>query len=43
VEEEGPDYWERYASVLMYWEQLSMLVEEWVGEKVIDVEVEGAV
>jgi heme-degrading monooxygenase HmoA len=40
VEEEGPDYWERYASVLMHWEQLSALVEEYVGEAVVDASVE---
>ena len=43
VEEEGPDYWERYASVLMHWEQLSRLVEEYTGEKVIDTKVQGIV
>lgn len=32
VEEEGPDYWERYASVLMHWEQLARLVEEFHGD-----------
>jgi hypothetical protein len=32
IEEEGPDYWERYASVLMHWEQLAKLVEEYHGE-----------
>ena len=36
IEEEGPDYWERYASVLMYWEQLVMLVQEYQGEMVSD-------
>ena len=36
IEEEGPDYWERYASVLMYWEQLVKLVEEYHGEVVSD-------
>jgi hypothetical protein len=40
VEEEGPDYWERYASVLMHWEQLSALVEDYVGEAVVDASVE---
>lgn len=40
VEEEGPDYWERYASVLMHWEQMSALVEEYVGEAVVDASVE---
>jgi hypothetical protein len=36
TEEEGPDYWERYASVLMHWEQLVKLVEEYHGEVVSD-------
>ena len=36
IEEEGPDYWERYASVLMHWEQLVKLVEEYHGEVVSD-------
>ena len=39
VEEEGPDYWERYASVLMHWEQLSTLVEEYAGEAVVDADI----
>jgi hypothetical protein len=32
VEEEGPDYWERFASVFMHWEQLACLVEEYHGD-----------
>ena len=32
VEEEGPDYWERYASVLMHWEQLVRLADEFHGD-----------
>ena len=40
VEEEGPDYWERYASILMHWEQLSLLVEEYAGEAVVDAGLE---
>ncbi len=36
IEEEGPDYWERYASVLMHWEQQVKLVEEYHGEVVSD-------
>ena len=36
IEEEGPDYWERYASVLMHWEQLAGLVEEYHGEVIAD-------
>ncbi len=34
IEEEGPDYWERYASVLMHWEQLASLVEEYSGDSI---------
>lgn len=37
IEEEGPDYWERYASVLMHWEQLAELVEEYHGEVIADL------
>ena len=36
IEEEGPDYWERYASILMHWEQLARLIEEYHGEVVND-------
>ena len=36
IEEEGPDYWERYASVLMHWEQLVELIEEYHGEVIAD-------
>lgn len=32
IEEEGPDYWERFASVFMHWEQLARLVEEYHGD-----------
>lgn len=32
IEEEGPDYWERYASVFMHWEQMACVVEEYSGE-----------
>ena len=32
IEEEGPDYWERFASVFMHWEQLATLIEEYAGE-----------
>ncbi len=32
IEEEGPDYWERFASVFMYWEQLARLVEDYHGD-----------
>ncbi len=32
IEEEGPDYWERYASVFMHWEQIARLVEEYCGD-----------
>ena len=36
IEEEGPDYWERYASILMHWEQLARLIEEYHGEVLSD-------
>lgn len=39
VEEEGPDYWERYASVLMHWERLAQLVAEYAGEMAMSAEV----
>ena len=39
VEEEAPDYWERYASILMHWQQLSSLLEEYAGEAVLDVQL----
>ncbi len=32
VQEEASDYWEHFASILMYWEQLCFLVEEYAGE-----------
>ena len=37
VEEEAPDYWERFASVQFHWEQLCSLVAEYAGEIVMDV------
>ncbi|GAC1355712.1 MAG: hypothetical protein NVS4B11_25860 [Ktedonobacteraceae bacterium] len=40
VEEEAPDYWERFASVQMHWEQLCSLVEEYAGEMLMDVGLE---
>ncbi|HLH60816.1 MAG TPA: hypothetical protein VKV20_03955 [Ktedonobacteraceae bacterium] len=39
VEEEGPDYWERYASVMMHWEQMARLVDEYHGELAVDVTI----
>ena len=36
IEEEGPDYWERYASILIHWEQMATLIEEYHGEVVSD-------
>lgn len=32
TEEEGPDYWERFASIFMHWEQVAHLVEEYSGD-----------
>ena len=40
VEEEAPDYWERYAAVLMQWEQMCYLVEEYVGQSVLDARLD---
>jgi heme-degrading monooxygenase HmoA len=37
VEAEGADFWERYASVMIHWEQLSLLVGEYAGEAVVDM------
>jgi hypothetical protein len=34
IEEEGPDYWERFASVFMHWEQLARLVEDYHGDAI---------
>ena len=36
IEEEGPDYWERYASIMLNWEQLASLIEEHHGDMVCD-------
>ncbi len=40
VEEEAPDYWERFASVQSQWEHLCSLLEEYAGEVVLDVGLE---
>ena len=40
VEEEAPDYWERFASVQAHWEHLCSLIEEYAGEVVLDVGLE---
>jgi len=40
VEEEAPDYWERFASVQMHWEQLCALIEEYAGVVVMNVGLE---
>ncbi len=37
VEGEAADYWEHFAAVLAQWEQLCQLVEEYVGDKVMDI------
>jgi hypothetical protein len=37
VEAEGADFWERYASVMIAWEQLGQPVMEFSGEAVVDV------
>ena len=36
VEEEAADYWERYAAIIMSWERMSFLLEEYAGEMVVD-------
>ncbi len=36
MEEEASDFWERYAAVSMHWEQLSLLIDEYAGELVVD-------
>ena len=38
VEEEAADYWERYAAIIMQWEQVCSLLEEYAGEMVVDVD-----
>lgn len=40
VEEEAPDYWERYAAILLQWEQLCTLVDEYSGQVVLDVRLD---
>lgn len=40
VEEEAPDYWERYAAIIMRWEQLCHLVDEYVGETVLETGID---
>ena len=37
VEQEAPDYWERYAAILMQWERTCRLVAEYAGETVVHV------
>lgn len=39
VEEEAPNYWERYAAVMAQWEQLCELVAEYVGESILDAPI----
>ncbi len=40
VEEEAPDYWERYAAIIMQWEQVCQLVDEYVGEIVLEAGID---
>ena len=40
VEDEGPDYWERFASVFMHWEQVARLVEEYHGDSFLLMELD---
>ncbi len=37
VEQEAPDYWERYAAILMQWEGACRLVGEYAGETILEV------
>ncbi len=39
-EEEASDYWERYASIAIQWEQLCYLVDEYGGEVVLDTRID---
>ena len=41
VEDEGPDYWERFASIFLHWEQVAHLVEEYHGDFFLLMELEG--
>lgn len=43
VEEEAPDYWERYAAIIMQWERICRLVKEYGGEIVMDVGLDGGI
>ncbi|HVB24692.1 MAG TPA: hypothetical protein VNG51_22330 [Ktedonobacteraceae bacterium] len=43
VEEEAPDYWERYAAILMQWDQLCTLAAEYTGLGVLDTRVDTGV
>ena len=36
VEEEAADYWERYAAIIMQWEHMCFLSDEYAGEMVVD-------
>lgn len=40
VEEEASDYWERFAAIAMQWEQLCYLVDEYVGEVVLETRID---
>ena len=37
VEQEAPDYWERYAAILMQWERTCRLVGEYAGETILQI------
>lgn len=43
VEEEAPDYWERYAAILLQWEQTCSLVEEYAGKGILDIRFDDSV
>jgi len=40
IEEESPDYQKRYASILIHWEQMATLIEEYQGEVVSEFAVQ---
>jgi heme-degrading monooxygenase HmoA len=42
IEEEAPDYWERFAAIAMQWEQMCFLLDEYVGEMVLDTGIDVA-
>ncbi len=39
AELEAPDYWERYAAILMQWEGACRLVGEYAGETILTTKI----